>query len=55
MDLYLHDNDPTKTFLITAIGEELYKIETHPRGGGATVVRDWPCRSGSGQDRAPPT
>ena len=33
MDLYLHDNDPTKTFLITVIGEELYKIET-----GATVV-----------------
>ena len=38
MDLYLHDNDPTKTFLITAIGEELYKIETYSQGRGAMVV-----------------
>jgi hypothetical protein len=48
MDLYLRDNDPTKTFLITAIGEELYKIETHPRGGGATVVLRFQRNPGAG-------
>jgi hypothetical protein len=38
MELYLRDNDPTRTRLITASGEELYKTETHPRSGGTTVV-----------------
>ena len=43
MDLYLRDNDPTKTFLITVIGEELYKIET-----GATVVLRFQQNPGTG-------
>jgi hypothetical protein len=38
MELYLRDNDPTRTHLITASGEELYKTETFPRSGGTTVV-----------------
>jgi len=38
MDLYLRDNDPTRTLLITASGEELYKIETYGHDGGTSVV-----------------
>jgi len=39
MELYLRDNDPTRTLLITASGEELYKTETYPRDGTTTVLR----------------
>ena len=48
MDLYLRDNDPTKTLLITASGEELYKIETHSWDGDTTVVLRFERHAGSG-------
>jgi hypothetical protein len=39
MELYLRDNDPTRTLLITASGEELYKTETYQDGGATIVLR----------------
>lgn len=46
MELYLRDNDPTRTHLITASGEELYK--TFPLNGGTTVVARFQRNVGTG-------
>ena len=48
MDLYLRDNDPTRTLLITASGEELYKVETHSWDGGTRVVIRFGRNAGAG-------
>jgi len=48
MDLYLRDNDPTRTLLITASGEELYKIETHSWDRGTSIVIRFERNAGGG-------
>jgi len=48
MELYLRDNDPTRTLLITASGEELYKTETY-QDGGTTVVLRFQRNAGAGR------
>jgi hypothetical protein len=48
MELYLRDNDVTKTRMITSSGEELYKTETHPGDRDTTVVIRYERNAGIG-------